>query len=169
MRILGVDPGLNRTGYGLVEVSASGPGLLEAGIIDTDGRLTLSTRLHALYAKFVQVLSGGRPAVIVIEDLFTHPRFPRTAIVMGHVCGVLHLAAAQAGIPIEAIPPASVKRALVTSGRAGKGQVQRMVRMLLALAEEPRTDVADALALALVAMSRRGLPLTRPASLRGPV
>ena len=167
MRILGVDPGLNRTGYGLVEVSARGPGLLEAGVIDTDSRLALPNRLHELYARFVGVLSAGRPALIAIEDLFSHPRFPRTAIVMGHVCGVLHLAAAQAGIPIEAIPPASVKRALVTSGRAGKGQVQRMVRMLLALAEDPRTDVADALALALVAVSRRGLPLGRSASLRG--
>jgi len=167
MRILGVDPGLNRTGYGLVEVSARGPGLLEAGVIDTDSRLALPNRLHELYARFVGILSAGRPALIAIEDLFSHPRFPRTAIVMGHVCGVLHLAAAQAGIPIEAIPPASAKRALVASGRAGKGQVQRMVRMLLALAEDPRTDVADALSLALVAVSRRGLPLGRSASFRG--
>lgn len=169
MRILGVDPGLNRTGYGLVEVSAQGPGLLEAGIIDTDSRLPLPSRLHELYVRFSQILSGGHPALIAIEDLFAHPRFPRTAILMGHVSGVLHLAAAQAGIPIEAIPPASMKRALVASGQAGKGQVQRMVQMLLGLAEAPRTDVADALALALVAVSRRGLPLCRPASLRGSV
>jgi len=167
MRILGVDPGLTRTGYGLVEVSALGPGLLDAGVIHTDSRSPLPSRLHELYVRLGQVLSGGRPTVIAIEDLFAHPRFPRAAIVMGHVCGVIHLAAAQAGIPIEAIPPASVKRALVSSGQAGKRQMQRMVRILLALAEDPGPHVADALALALVAVSRRGLPLDRSASLRG--
>jgi crossover junction endodeoxyribonuclease RuvC len=159
MRILGVDPGLRRTGYGLVEVSAGRPGLLEAGVIHTSGRSTFAGRLRELYSGFAEVLSEGCPEVVVIEDLFTHPRFPRTAIVMGQVCGVLQLAAAQEGIPIMAIPPASVKRAIVVSGRAGKRQVQRMVRRLLALAEEPGTHVADALALALTAVSRGGLPI----------
>ncbi len=159
MRILGVDPGLARTGYGLVEASALGPGLLDRGIIQTDGRAPLAVRLHELYKRLGRILAEGRPAVIAIEDLFAHPRFPRTAIAMGHVCGVIHLAAAQAGIPIEAIPPASAKRALVASGQAGKHQMQRMVQVLLALPQDPGPHVADALALALVAVSRRGLPL----------
>jgi len=167
MRILGVDPGLARTGYGLVEASALGPGLLDRGVIHTDGRAPLSIRLHELFVRLGRVLAEGRPAVIAIEDLFAHPRFPRAAIALGHVCGVIHLAAAQAGIPIEAIPPASAKRALVASGRAGKFQVQRMVRIMLALPEDPGPHVADALAIALVTVSRRGLPLDRSVALRG--
>jgi crossover junction endodeoxyribonuclease RuvC len=167
MRILGVDPGLRQTGYGLLEVSARGPGLVEAGIIRTSGQSSVPGRLHELYRGLVEIISEGRPELIVIEDLFAHPGFPRTAIVMGQVCGVIQLAAAQAGIPIDAIPPASVKRAVVASGRAGKRQMQRMVRLLLALAEDPGTHVADALALALTAVSRRGFPLQRPARLRG--
>lgn len=167
MRILGVDPGLRQTGYGLVEVSARGPGLVEAGIIRTSGRSSVPFRLRELHSGLAEIISERRPELIVIEDLFAHPGFPRTAIVMGQVCGVIQLAAAQAGIPIDAIPPASVKRAVVASGRGGKRQVQRMVRMLLALAEEPGTHVADALALALTAVSRRGLPLRRAARLRG--
>ncbi len=167
MRILGVDPGLRQTGYGLVEASAAGPGLLDAGVIHTNGRSPLSVRLHELYTGFAEVVSEGRPELIAIEDLFAHPRFPRTAIVMGQVCGVIQLAAAQAGIPIDAIPPASVKRAMVASGQAGKRQAQRMVRVLLALAREPGSHVADALALALTAVSRQGLPLGRRLRLRG--
>ena len=167
MRILGVDPGLRQTGYGLLEVSAQGPGLLEAGVIRTRGRSSLPSRLCELYCGVTEIISEGRPELIVLEDLFAHPGFPRTAIVMGQVYGVIQLAAGQAGIAVDAIPPASVKRAMVASGRAGKRQVQRMVRLLLALAEEPGTHVADALALALTAISRRGLPLGRRRNLRG--
>jgi crossover junction endodeoxyribonuclease RuvC len=167
MRILGVDPGLRQTGYGLLEVSALGPELLEAGVVRTSGRLPLPDRLRELYCEVVQIISEGRPELIAVEDLFAHPRFPRTAIVMGQVCGVIQLAAAQAGVPIEAIPPASVKRAMVASGHAGKRQMQRMVRLLLGMAEEPGTHLADALALALTAVSRRGLPLGRRRRLRG--
>jgi len=166
MRILGIDPGLRRTGYGLIEVAEGGPVLLEAGIIHTDGKFPLPVRLRELHKGVVDVVSEGRPEGVALEDLFAHPGFPRTAIAMGHVCGVICLAAAQAGIPVDTIPPASVKRAMVTSGRAGKRQIQRMVRFLLALAEDPGPHVADALALALTALSRRGLPLTRPARLR---
>jgi crossover junction endodeoxyribonuclease RuvC len=166
MRILGVDPGLRQTGYGLLDVSARGPGLLEAGVIHTNDRSSLPGRLRELYSGFTDLISDGRPELIAVEDLFAHPRFPRTAIVMGQVWGVIQLAAAQAGIPIEAIPPASVKRAMVASGQAGKRQVQRMVRRLLAMAEDPGAHVADALALALTAVSRRGFPLGRPAHMK---
>jgi crossover junction endodeoxyribonuclease RuvC len=161
MRILGIDPGLRLTGYGLIEMSARGPAFVEAGVIHTSGYGPLATRLHELHTNLLRVVSGGRPELIALEDLFVHQAFPRAAIVMGHVCGVICLAAAQSGVPVDTIPPASVKRAMVASGRAGKRQVQRMVRMLLALAEEPGTHVADALAVALTALSRRGVSLAR--------
>ncbi len=167
MHVLGVDPGLRHTGYGLLDASARGPGLVDAGVIHTSVRSSLPLRLRELYAGFAQIIDEGRPELIVMEDPFAHPRFPRTAIVMGQVCGVIQMAAAHAGIPIDALPPASVKRAVAASGRAGKRQVQRMVRLLLALAEDPASHVADALALALTAASRRGLPVTRLSRLRG--
>jgi crossover junction endodeoxyribonuclease RuvC len=156
MRILGVDPGLRLTGYGLVEARGRRVAVVDAGLIRTDGRSSLPERLHELHAGVSEVLAEGRPHVVAIEDLFAHRAFPRTAIVMGQVCGVIALAAAQARVRVDAIPPASVKRAMVASGRAGKGQMQAMVRRLLSLAQDPGSHVADALALALVAMSRRG-------------
>lgn len=161
MRILGVDPGLRCTGYGLVEASGSRMRLVEAGLIRTDLRRALPDRLHELHDGIAEVLSDGRPAAVALEDLFAHPGFPRTAIIMGHVCGVISLAAAQAGVPVEPIPPAAVKRAIAASGRAGKRQIQRMVRVLLGMPEDPGAHVGDALAVALVALSRRGGPMLR--------
>ncbi|HLW59672.1 MAG TPA: crossover junction endodeoxyribonuclease RuvC [bacterium] len=167
MRILGIDPGLRLTGYGLVEGAPDGPTVIDAGLIRTDGTQSLPTRLHELHAGLTDIVGDGHPHLLAIEDIFAHPGFPRTAIVMGHVCGVICLAAAQAGVPIDTIPPASVKRAMITSGRAGKRQMQRMVRILLEMAEDPGTHVADALAVALVALSRRGQSLGRPLAVRG--
>jgi len=149
--------------------------LVEAGVIRTDMRKALPDRLHELHAGIREILADGRPAVVALEDLFAHPGFPRTAIIMGHVCGVVCLAAAQSGVPVEPIPPAAVKRAIVASGRAGKRQIQRMIRVLLGLAEEPGAHVGDALAVAITALSRRGgptmqavrLPAYLPALARG--
>lgn len=164
MRILGIDPGLRCTGYGLVEAAGSRVALIDVGVIRTDVRKTLSDRLRELHEGIRDVLRDGRPAALALEDLFAHPGFPRTAIIMGHVCGVICLAASQAGIPVEPIPPAAVKRAVVSSGRAGKRQIQRMVRVLLGMPEEPGPHAGDALAVAVVALSRRGgsaLPMVR--------
>lgn len=156
MRILGIDPGLRVTGYGLIEAAGPRMTLVEAGVIRSDPRRSLPDRLHELHTGIREVLADARPAAIALEDLFAHPGFPRTAIIMGHVCGVISLAAAQSGVPVEAIPPAAVKRAIVASGRAGKRQIQRMVRVLLGMAEEPGVHVGDALAVAVTALSRRG-------------
>ncbi|HXX36962.1 MAG TPA: crossover junction endodeoxyribonuclease RuvC [bacterium] len=166
MRILGIDPGLRLTGYGLVEVCGPRVGFVEAGVIRTSPRATLPDRLRELHAGVQEILADGRPSSLVLEDVFAHPRFPKTAIIMGHVCGVIGLAAAQAHVPVHTISPAAIKRAMVASGQAGKGQVQRMVRILLDLTEEPGSHAADALAIALVAASRRGAVL-EPAAARG--
>jgi crossover junction endodeoxyribonuclease RuvC len=158
MRILGIDPGLRFTGYGLIETAGPRVALVEAGVIHTDGRRSLPGRLRELHDGIREVLAEGRPAALALEDLFAHAAFPRTAIVMGHICGVICLAAAQSGVPVDAIPPAAVKQAIAVSGRAGKQQVQRMVGALLGLDEEPGPHVGDALAVALVALFRRGAP-----------
>ncbi|HLN14606.1 MAG TPA: crossover junction endodeoxyribonuclease RuvC [bacterium] len=167
MRILGIDPGLYLTGYGIVETTGRGIALVEAGLIRTNVRASLPDRLHELYAGVRDVLADGRPTAIALEDVFVHPAFPRAAIIMGHVCGVIGLSAAQARVPVDTIPPAAVKRAMVAFGQAGKRQVQRMVRVLLDLDDEPSSHVADALALALVAASRRGAVLGAAAGVRG--
>lgn len=158
MRILGIDPGLQLTGYGLVEAAGPRVAVVSSGVIRTDLRKAFSTRLHELYTGISEVLARGRPGAVALEDLFVHTAFPRTAITMGHVCGVIVLAAAQSGVPVDTIPPAAVKSAIAASGRAAKGQVQHMVRVLLGLAEDPGSHVGDALALAVVALSRRGMP-----------
>jgi crossover junction endodeoxyribonuclease RuvC len=142
-------------------VEAVGPALRlsEAGVIRTDPRAPLADRLEELYEGLREVLAEWRPGVIALEDVFAHPAFPRTGILMGHVCGVISIAASERRIPVETIPPAAVKRALVHSGRAGKRQMQRMVRAVLMLERDPMSHVGDALALALVALSRRGVSL----------
>jgi crossover junction endodeoxyribonuclease RuvC len=167
VRLLGLDPGLHVTGYGLVEWSGPSIRAVDAGVIRTDPRAPLVDRLAELYAGLRDVLSEWRPGAIALEDVFAHPGFPRSGILIGHVCGVISIAAAERRIPVQTFPPAAVKRAIVASGRGDKRQIQRMVRALLVLDREPISHVADALAVALVALSRRGVPLTaavRPAT-----
>jgi crossover junction endodeoxyribonuclease RuvC len=167
MRILGIDPGLRMTGYGLVDVTGSRVAFVEAGVIRTSLRAPLQSRLRELHAGVQEVLADGRPSAIALEDVFAHPGFPRTAIIMGHVCGVIGLAAAQAEVPVHTIPPAAVKRAMIGAGQAGKRQIQRMVRTLLALNDDPGSHASDALALALVAASRRGAAWESVVAARG--
>lgn len=159
LRVLGVDPGLHLSGYGMIETAGPGLRVVDAGVIRTDPRAPLADRLEELHAGLREVLAEWRPAAIALEDVFAHPAFPRAGILIGHVCGAISIAAAERRIPVETIPPAAVKRALAASGRADKRQIQRMVRALLALDRDPLTHVGDALALALVALSRRGVPL----------
>lgn len=162
MRILGIDPGLRLTGYGLVEAAGPRMAVVSSGVIRTDLRKALSARLYELHTGICEILARGRPGAVALEDLFVHPALPRTAITMGHVCGVICLAAAQSGVPVDTIPPAAVKSAITATGRAAKSQVQRMVRVVLGLDEDPGAHVGDALALAVVALSRRGMPRPRP-------
>jgi crossover junction endodeoxyribonuclease RuvC len=143
----------------MIETAGRTIRVVEAGVIRTDPRAPLADRLAELHAGLCDVIAEWRPVAIALEDVFAHPAFPRTGILIGHVCGVINVAAAERRIPVETIPPAAVKRALATSGRAGKRQIQRMVRVLLMLDRDPVSHVGDALALALVALSRRGLPL----------
>jgi crossover junction endodeoxyribonuclease RuvC len=157
--LLGLDPGLHLTGYGVVETAGSAIQALDAGIIRTDPRAPLAERLAELHTGLGEILAEWRPGAVALEDVFAHPVFPRTGILIGHVCGVISIAAAECGIPVQTFPPAAVKRALVGSGRGGKRQIQRMVRALLLLDREPVTHVGDALAVALVGLSRRGIAL----------
>jgi crossover junction endodeoxyribonuclease RuvC len=150
IRILGIDPALRTTGYGVIERRGRGLALIEAGIVTPRVDRTLERRLADLHAAIAAVMSQTTPDVVVIEELYTTYKNPTTAILMGHARGVMCLASAQAGVPVYTLGHAHVKRALVGSGSAKKDQVNAMVTRLLNLRAAPKpNDVSDALAIAI--------------------
>ena len=149
-RILGVDPGLRVTGYGVIDVTAGRARLIEAGIVAPNVRGTLEQRLRELHEGISAVVQTTQPHAMVIEELYTTYKNPLTAIMMGHARGVLCLAGAQHSVPVHKLAHSLVKRALIGSGAARKDQVNQMVTHLLGLKRRPEpNDVSDALALAI--------------------
>lgn len=151
MRILGIDPGLLRTGYGLIDTAPVGrPSLVEAGVIRAAVKQPLELRLKEIYDGLRDVMAEFKPDVAVVEQLFSTYAHPRTAILMGHARGVIFLTAAEADVPVESYAPNRIKQAVTNSGHADKRQVQRAVQTAFNLAKPPQpADVADALAIAL--------------------
>ena len=157
--ICGVDPGLNNTGYGVIRVGPTGRGaaLVEAGVIRSDARSPLCERLAELADGMDEVLAEHPSDLVAMEQLYSHYRHPRTAILMGHARGVLMLSAARAGVPVVDLSATRVKRTLTGNGQATKRQMQHAIMTTLNLSEPPEpADVADALAIALCATSRAG-------------
>lgn len=151
MRVVGVDPGLNVTGYGVLEQGRTAVLLLEGGVVRSarQGR-PIEQRLETIYNGIAAVLDEFRPAALALEDLYTHRMRPATVITIAHARGVVCLAAAQRGVPVSTYTAAQVKHHLTGQGRATKAQVQRMVQLALRLPRLPEPpDVADALAVAL--------------------
>jgi crossover junction endodeoxyribonuclease RuvC len=150
IRILGIDPGLNITGYGVLEVGNGSPRLCEAGIVRGKSRGSLTGRLVEIHDGVAEVIASFQPAAMALEELYSHYKRPRTAILMGHARGVICLAAARAGVPVVHYSATQVKKMLTGSGRASKSQVQRAIQYELGLSQLPEPpDVADALAIAL--------------------
>jgi crossover junction endodeoxyribonuclease RuvC len=159
LRVAGFDPGLNTTGYGVVEWSGVAVRLLEAGTVRSRGE-TLEARLATIHAGVREVLEAFRPGAMAIEQLFVHARFPKTAILMGHARGVICLAAAQSGLAVHHYLPTRVKSTLTGNGHAGKEQMQAAVQRELGLVSRPEpADAADALAIALADYHLRLRPL----------
>jgi crossover junction endodeoxyribonuclease RuvC len=162
-RILGIDPGLQITGYGVIETGRTNPVICEAGLIrSTEGRARaeLATRLRSLYTGLVEIIEQFQPETVVVEQLYAHYAHPRTAILMGHARGVIFLAAAQRDLPVVSYNATLIKKTITGSGRAPKDQVQRTMQRELGLTKLPEPpDVADALAVALCHyyLSRAGL------------
>jgi crossover junction endodeoxyribonuclease RuvC len=152
-RILGVDPGLQITGYAVVDWETGVPKVCEAGIIrSSQGRAAaqMAVRLVALYDGLVEVLDQFKPAVVAVEQLYAHYNHPRTAILMGHARGIIFLAAGQRQLPVASYNATSIKKTITGNGRASKDQVQRTIQRELSLSRLPEpADVADALAAAL--------------------
>ena len=156
-RLLGIDPGLNLTGYACVELTPGSidPHLVEAGVIRMKRTSELADRLVQLDQELGEIIEELRPSRLVVESLFSHNTFRQASLLMGHARGVILLAAARRGVSTGELAPAEVKRAVTGNGRATKEQVQHAVMMQCGLAEPPDPpDVADAIAIALCAGRR---------------
>ncbi|MEX2113894.1 MAG: crossover junction endodeoxyribonuclease RuvC [Pirellulales bacterium] len=167
LRILGIDPGLNITGYGVLEVARGGIHLCEAGVVRGKTKGSLTARLAEIHAGIADVIQSLAPTSMAVEQLYSHYKHPRTAILMGHARGVICLAAAQANVDVVHYSATQIKRILTGDGRAPKSQVQIAIRNELHLAQVPDPpDVADALAVAVChyyLKVRRSLMKQRPA------
>lgn len=147
MRILGIDPGLNITGYGFVDASSHSLDIVDAGVIRPAGR-TLEDRVSSLFTDLNDLIKEIHPTVLAVEQIYSHHAHPRTAIQMAHARGVILLSGRLGHLPIYHYSATQIKRQLTGHGRAGKAQVQRAVMMLFKLDRAPKpADVADALAI----------------------
>jgi crossover junction endodeoxyribonuclease RuvC len=149
MIVLGVDPGSMHTGYGAVESDGRRHRLIVKGALAPGLRLSLPEKLRHIHTGVVDLIARLAPDALAVEDVF-HAANTRTALVLGHVRGVVLLAGAQAGVPVYEYPPATVKQQITGFGRAEKTQVAFMVTRMLELADAVEAgDATDALAVAL--------------------
>jgi crossover junction endodeoxyribonuclease RuvC len=149
VKVFGIDPGSERTGYGCVETDGSRHRLITCGAISAPASATFPEKLLVIHSRLATLLGECQPDCVAIENLF-HAVNVRSALKLGHARGVAMLAAVEAGVSVVEYTPAEIKRAVVGYGRAEKTQVQQMVKLLLGLAEAPAPhDAADALAVAI--------------------
>lgn len=161
MRILGIDPGSETTGYGLIESDGLRHSSILFGAIRTSARRPFHERLLQIYTRLMEILSHQEIHAVAIEGVF-HSANVQSALKLGHARGVALLVAAQQGLPVFEYSPLEIKSAIVGYGRAEKKQVQMMVRLLLDLPETPTPDdAADALAVAICHSHRSGREISR--------
>ncbi|MDD5423450.1 MAG: crossover junction endodeoxyribonuclease RuvC [Candidatus Omnitrophota bacterium] len=148
MRILGVDPGLGATGYGIIEDKDFK--LIEAGVIRTRSGTPIQDRVKKIFDEISVVIEEHRPDILVLEKIYSHYKHPTTAILMGHARAMACLVCGDFKIKLINYPSTRIKKAVTGNGHASKRQVQRMVQSLLRLKEPPEpVDVSDALAMAI--------------------
>lgn len=147
--VLGLDPGIARMGYGVIEAEGNHLKILTYGCVETPARTNVAQRLQTLYHELAAIIDEYKPDVMAVEELFFN-RNTTTAFVVGQARGIALLAAVEAGVAITEYTPIQVKQAVTGYGRAEKRQIQEMVRLLLNLSEIPKPDdAADALAIAI--------------------
>ena len=168
MIVLGVDPGINTTGYGVIRRGGNGVvSLLECGVIRTDAATPLPKRLKEIYEGISDVVAYHKPTAVAVEGVF-YAKNVRTTVILGHARGAILLAATMRDLPVAEYSPAEIKNAVVGTGRATKEQVQFMVQRLLRLKEAPKpADAADGVAVALChcnadVLATLRMPLLRP-------
>lgn len=149
-RILGLDPGLRLTGYGVIDVVRDRPAIVDAGVIRLNNKSSIADRLVELENELTELIEEHEPDEIAVEQLYSHYKHPRTAILMGHARGVILLCAARAKVRIAELAANRVKQSLTGHGHAGKSQMQRAIQSVFNLPSIPTPpDIADALAIAL--------------------
>lgn len=166
-RILGIDPGLNITGYAVIDQAGGKLTLVEAGVVRGKTKGSLTARLKEIHQGVLEVVRALKPHVLAIEQLYSHYERPRTAILMGHARGVICLVAALEELELKHYAATQVKRTLTGNGRAPKVQMQNAICREFGLLKPPEPpDVADALAVALChchwAKESARLSLARP-------
>lgn len=149
MRILGIDPGLQITGYGVIDWKPVRPLLVDGGVIRLQPKTPLADRLVELETELGALIEEHKPDLCAVEQLYSHYAHPRTAILMGHARGVILLVARRRGVRLEQFAANRVKQSLTGHGHASKVQMQRSIQSLWNLEKPPEPpDVADALAVA---------------------
>ena len=152
--VCGIDPGLGTTGYAVLRGAGGMMSIVDAGICRFDDKIPLHERLLAIQRDISSVFAEHRPDIVAVEQLYSHYKHPRTAILMGHARGVILMAGAEAGSEVRSYSATQIKRYLTGNGRATKMQMQRAVQTTLGLSGLPEpSDVADALAIALCCMA----------------
>ncbi|MBL9121391.1 MAG: crossover junction endodeoxyribonuclease RuvC [Phycisphaerae bacterium] len=157
IRVVGIDPGLQRTGYGCVELDPKGwtPTLVEAGVLRLKAGTSVAHRLRQLELDLVEVLEELCPSAVAVESVFSHQQNLRTAILMAHARGVVLLCGQRRGLELVELSPATVKKAMTGQGNASKRQMQLAVAAEFGLDRPPEPpDVADAIAVALAGARR---------------
>jgi crossover junction endodeoxyribonuclease RuvC len=150
MRIIGLDPGLQITGYGVIDWKPIRPALVDGGVIRLKVKTPIPDRLVELETELDSILEEHKPDACAVEQLYSNYAHPRTAILMGHARGVILLVARRRGIEVHEFAANRIKQSLTGHGHAGKEQMQRAVQHQWNLAKPPEPpDVADALAVAL--------------------
>lgn len=149
MKILGIDPGIARTGWGMVDVQGQKLTVGEYGCLETDAKQEMSKRLVSIHSFIQNLIDTHKPDVVAVEQLFFNTN-AKTALIVGHARGVILLTAGEKNVPVVEYTPLQVKMALTGYGRAEKNQIGIMVKMLLKLDSIPKLDdTADALAVAI--------------------
>jgi crossover junction endodeoxyribonuclease RuvC len=159
LRILGIDPGSSRLGYGVIECEGAGASsvrYVECGVISAPARHARATRLGEIGRGLREVMAEVRPDVVAMEEAFFGPNVQST-LALGEARGVAIFVASELGLAVAGYPPATVKQTVVGHGRATKQQVSYLVRALLALRRTPAPDAADALAIAICHARRQGI------------
>lgn len=148
MRILGIDPGLGATGYGIIE--DEGFRLVEAGVIRTKPNTPIQVRIGKIFDEISKVIEDHGPEVLVLEKIYSHYKHPTTSILMAHARAMACLVCGKFNVKLVNYPSTRIKKAITGNGHASKYQVQRMVQGLLRLKNPPEpVDVSDALAMAI--------------------
>ena len=161
VRILGLDPGLRNTGWGLVTIEGTKLGYVACGTVTSDGDLSLAERLRQLHDGLADVVRQFAPDEVGVEETFVN-KDAQATLKLGHARGVALLVPALAGLPVSEYGANQVKKTVVGAGHAEKQQIHAMVRLLLPKADPPSNDAADALAVAIThAHHRKARALAR--------